>query len=194
MSAFKKSEFPYPVAGDSDPSALPRPPAVSQDGDVVSVARSNQQQQVSGSVADEPLARTAMSYVREISCLQAKLHTANIDLEQTNTECVKLAEVNLALKRELDEVKAKARKCAAENTALSRRLAMIESERVLPRPGPPLKQFSDLTPKHRIRATNELQAKVRKTSAERNILPTKLSAFLTHRSNIRHFISILCFL
>ena len=122
-----------------------------------------------------------MSYVREISCLQAKLHTANSDLEQSNSECVKLARDNLALQKELKHVKTKARKLAAEKTAIERRLSLIESDRVLPRPGPPLKPFSDLTPKHRIRATDELQAKVNKTSEERNILPTKLSAFLTHR-------------
>ena len=189
MSAFKQSEFPYPAAGDSVPPGLPP----SQDGDGYSTGRGNQHQQVSGSVADEdePLVRTAMSYVREISCLQARLHTANIDLDQTNSECVKLTEVNLALKRELVEAKAKARKFAAENTALKRQLSMIESDRVLPRPGPPLKPFSDLTPKHRIRATDELQAKVIKTSEERNILPTKLSAFLTHRFINRLFNIIL---
>ena len=164
VSAVRQSEFPYPE------SEISPPPAVRELGDGVS-----------GFVADESMARPAMSYVREISCLQAKLHTANSDLEQSNSECVKLARDNLALKKELKHVKTKARKLAAEKTAIERRLSLIESDRVLPRPGPPLKPFSDLTPKHRIRATDELQAKVNKTSEERNILPTKLSAFLTHR-------------
>ena len=177
MSEFKQTDFPYPVSEVSSTPDLPT--AVSESGDVVSIATNNQR--VSGSVADEPVARTAMSYVREISCLQAKLHTANSDLEQTNSECVQLAKDNLALKRELGLVKTKARKLGAENSALKRRLSLLESDRVLPRPGPPLKPFSDLTPKHRIRATDELQAKVNKTSEERNILPSKLSAFLTHR-------------
>ena len=175
MLAFKQSEFPYPLSEEAGPTCR-------ELGDGVAIVTSNQQQTMSGSVADEPLARTALSYVREISCLQAKLHTANADLEQVNSECVKLSEDNLTLKRELDLVRAKARKLSAENSAFKRKLSVIESDRVLPRPGPPLKQFSDLTPKHRIRATDELQAKVFKTSEERNILPSKLSAFLTHRS------------
>ena len=119
-----------------------------------------------------------MSYVREISCLQGKLHEANSHLDQSNSECVKLTEENLALKRELKEVRDGARKLTAENSALKRKSS--ECARVLPRPGPPLKPFSELTPKNKIRATNELQAIVNKTSEERNILPTKLSAFLTH--------------
>ena len=125
--------------------------------------------------------RTPLSYVREISSLQANLHQSIEDLEHSNKECVKLAEENQKLKSEVEEVKVKARKLGAENSALKRRLQDHEEGVNIPRPGPPLKSFDDLTPKHQKRATNKLQAQVNKTSEERRILPTRLSAFLTHR-------------
>ena len=85
-------------------------------------------------------------------------------ISNSNSGCVKLIQELKELKAEADEAKAKVRKLGAENSALKRKLESIEGGEEMPRPGPRLKPFEDLTPKQ-----------------ERSILPTKLSAFLTYR-------------
>ena len=156
MSSFKQSQFPYPALD-----------TIAEQGDDVG----------NGSA----VTRTPLSYVREISSLQANLHQTVEDLEHTNKECVKLAEENIKMKSEIVELKVKTRKLGAENSALKRRLQDHEREVDIPRPGPPLKPFEELTPKHQKRASDKLQTELKKTSEERRILPTKLSAFLTYR-------------
>ena len=135
--------------------------------------------------------RTTFSYVEEIYSLQERLHTAHSDLEQSNSDCVKLIQEMKDLKAEADEAKAKVRKLSAENSALKRKLESIEGGEEMPRPGPRLKPFEDLTPKHQKRASDKLQAEVKRTSEERSILPTKLSAFLTYRFGSFSFIPVL---
>ena len=129
----------------------------------------------------EAVTRTPLLYVLEISALQAKLHVANANLEQSNSECVQLTEETRELKTEVDEAKAKVRHLGAENLALKRRLGSFEEGEAIPRPGPRLKPFDDLTPRQQKRASDKLQAQVNKSSEERGILPAKLSAFLTFR-------------
>ena len=172
VTTFKKSEFPYPVSG-----ALTSPSAGEQE-EMLGNTGQPQPVPVSGEI---DAVRTPMSYVREISSLQAKLHSTITDLEECNSASVKISEKYLQLKSEFSEAKSTIRKLGAEKSALLRKLRLFEGEEVLPRPGPPLKPLDDLTPRQRIRATNKLQAEMIKTSEERKILPARLSAFLTYR-------------
>ena len=122
----------------------------------------------------EAVSATPCPVNREILDLQAKLHEANCQLEQSNSECV-------AMKTELGEAKDKVRKTGTENSVLKRKVASFEEGELLPKPGPSLKPFEELTPRRQIKASDKLQAQVAKTSEERGINPAKLSAFLTYR-------------
>ena len=133
-------------------------------------------------VAVEALARTASSYSEEIATLQARLHQAVSQLEQSNSDCVRLTQENKQLKSEMGAARADLKKIASENLVLKRRLSAIEPGNEAPRrPGPSRKSFEDLTPRIQKRASDNLQAEVIKTSEERGILPSRLAAFLTYR-------------
>ena len=71
----------------------------------------------------------------------------------------------------------------SDNSVLKRRINHLEPEEGVkfPRPGPSLKPFEDLTPREQKVASYDLQSRVLKTSEERGILPSKLSAYLTYR-------------
>jgi chromosome segregation ATPase len=133
-------------------------------------------------VAVEAFARTAPSYSEEIAALQARLHQAVSQLEQANSDSVRLTQENKQFKREIEAARVDLKKTASENLVLKRRLSAIEPGNEPPRrPGPSRKSFEDLTPRIQKRASDNLQAEVIKTSEERGILPTRLAAFLTYR-------------
>ena len=76
----------------------------------------------------------------------------------------------------------KLRKMERENAAIKRQLAKIKGSRnTLPKPGPKFKAFEDLTPRDQKIASKDLRAHLLKTSEERKVHPTKLSAYLTYR-------------
>ena len=133
-------------------------------------------------MAAEALARTPSSYTEDIAALQARLHQAVSQLEQSNSDCVRLTQENRQLKSEMIAAKADLKKTAADNLVLKRKLSALEpGNEPLPRPGPSRKSFEDLTPRIQKRASDNLQAEVLKTSEDRGILPTRLAAFLTYR-------------
>ena len=118
----------------------------------------------------------------EIAILQERLHEALAQLELSNSECVDLAQENVGLKAELKVAEDKSKKLATENSVLRRRLSEHYPDIEGPaKPGPTRKSFENLTPRIQKRASDDLQAHVLKTSAERGIPPQKLSAFLTYR-------------
>ena len=119
----------------------------------------------------------------DIAILQARLHDALAQLEQSNIDCVELAQLNEAIKAELKATEDKCRNLTTENTVLRRRLSALypDEEGPPPKPGPSRKSFENLTPRNQKRASHELQAQVLKTSEERGILPEKLAAYLTYR-------------
>ena len=85
---------------------------------------------------------------------------------------------------EIEDDKKVMKKLKQENSVLRRRVADLEPEGDIARtvrPGPALKPFEALTPRQQKVASDDIQSKILKTSKERNILPTKLSAFLTYR-------------
>ena len=131
-----------------------------------------------------PQERSEASYVGQIADLQARLHRATSQLEQTNASCVLQAETINSLKLEIEDDKKVIKKIKQENSVLRRRVADLEPEGDIARtvrPGPALKPFEALTPRQQKVASDDIQSKILKTSKERNILPTKLSAFLTYR-------------
>ena len=128
--------------------------------------------------------RTESSYVDQIAELQARLHTANTQIELANITCVKQAEEIKEQAVEREEFKEKVKKLQNENAVLKRRIAGLEPEDNSPRPprpGPSLREFESLTPRQQKKASDKLQSQVLQTSEERKILPTKLSAYLTYR-------------
>ena len=131
-----------------------------------------------------PQNRSEASYVSQIVDLQARLHSATSQLEQANASCVVQAGTINSLKLEIEDVKKVSKKLKQENSALKRRVADFESGENSDRgarPGPALRPFESLTPRQQKAASDDIQAKLIRTSKERMILPTKLSAFLTYR-------------
>ena len=132
-----------------------------------------------------PQNRSEASYVSQIVDLQARLHSATSQLEQANASCVVQAGTINSLKLEIEDVKKVKKKLKQENSALKRRIADFESgengDRGGARPGPALRPFESLTPRQQKAASDDIQAKLIRTSKERMILPTRLSAFLTYR-------------
>ena len=150
----KEAEFPFPLPGPAD-------------GEV-------------GVKASEEC--VSESYSEDVAILQARLHDVVAQLEQSNSDCVQLAQQNLDIKAELKAAEDKNKKLTNENAVLRRRLsALCPDTQAAPKPGPSRKSFENLTPKNQKRATQDLQAQVLRTSEERGILPEKLSAFLTYR-------------
>ena len=121
--------------------------------------------------------------MHQIAELQARLHAATSQLELANVVCVGQVEELDELKSERRESVVKVMHLKSENAVLKRRINNLEpGEGVkLPRPGPSLKPFEDLTPRQQKVASDDLQSRVLTTSEERGILPSKLSAYLTYR-------------
>ena len=121
--------------------------------------------------------------------LQARLHNSNTQLELANMECVRQGQEIDSLAREKDESQERIRNLERQNAAMRRRVEELENGGKLPRPGPSLKPFEELTPRQQKIASNKLRQQLCQTSEERRIQPTKLSAYLTCR-----FVSIYCIL
>ena len=154
VTSIKDAEFPFPASVPSDLEV----------GNTVSTE-----------VAEN-------SFGGEIAILQSRLHEALAQLEQSNSECVQLAQQNVIVNADLKAAEDKCKKLVTENSVLRRRLSELSpGEEGPPRPGPSRKSFENLTPRIQKRASDELQAQVLKTSEERGILPHKLTAFLTYR-------------
>ena len=125
--------------------------------------------------------------VQELAALQERLHEANVQLEQANSDCVVQRD---ELKHFLSDKEASSiqlKQLQNTNAALKRKIESYEPVDLqvkLPRPGPPLKAFEDLTPRQQKIASNDAQAQVLKTSEERGVQPAKLSAYLTYRCDI----------
>ena len=73
------------------------------------------------------------------------------------------------------------KKLKSENSVLQRRLSKFEPNDKIAKSGPNLKAFEALTPRQQKVASADLQAQVLRTSEERKILPSRLSAYLTYR-------------
>ena len=114
--------------------------------------------------------------------LQARLHEANTQLELANQECVRQGQEIASQARRKEESKERIRNLERENAAMRRRLEEIEKGEKLPRPGPGLKPFEELTPRQQKVASDKLRQQLCQTSEERNIQPSRLSAYLTCRS------------
>ena len=154
VANIKEADFPFPAPG----------PTVEEVGDRAKV----------GCVGDPRS--------EDIANLQARLHEALAQLEQSNSECVQLAQQNVDIKSELNAFEDKCKSLSAENAVLRRRVSSLDPDAdAPPKPGPGRKSFENLTPRNQKRASRELQAQVLKTSEERGILPVKLAAFLTYR-------------
>lgn len=98
--------------------------------------------------------------------------------------CVQQSGVIDRLRAEKEEKKQLVKKLKSEILTLKRRLSQLEpggSVAKRARPGPDLKPFEELTPRSRKQYLEILQAQVFKTSEERKILPSRLSAYLTQR-------------
>lgn len=116
--------------------------------------------------------------------MQARLHSANSQLELANDVCVKQAKEITEQRVEKEGLKEQVKKLQCENLVLKRKIADVETVHTSarpPRPGPSLKDFESLTPRQQKKASDSLQAQVLRTSEERKILPCKLSAYLTYR-------------
>jgi chromosome segregation ATPase len=112
------------------------------------------------------------------------LHEATSQVDQANTECVQQVKEIDSLTKDKEEAQTKMLNLQRENAALKRRLESLDPAVVqakLPRPGPSLKPFEDLTPRQKKVASSRLQKQVTQTSEERRIHPVKLSAYLTFR-------------
>ena len=126
--------------------------------------------------------RCESAMVEDIAVLQSRLHTATDQLVLANSHCVKQDQTIDILANEKDAATVKIRNLERENAALRRRLEVLEpGEARMPRPGPSLKPFEDLTPRQQKVASSKLQDHVNTTSEERKIHPVKLSAYLTFR-------------
>ena len=155
----KESIFPYPANSE--------------------VAPDNHEEDEAVLIEDE---QGASALVTENAHLQGRLHQAVTQLEQANNELVEQTRTLDRMSQEQQEAATKMRDMERKNAALMRRVANLEGMTTnLPKPGPPLKAFGDLSRRDQIRASNELQAHVNKTSEERKIHPAKLSAYLTYR-------------
>ena len=121
--------------------------------------------------------------MHQIAELQARLHAATYQLELANAICVGQVDELDKLKSERRESVVKVMHLKSENCVLKRRINNLEPEEGVKclRPGPSLKPFEDLTPRQQKVASDDLQSRVLKTSEERGILSTKLSAYLTYR-------------
>ena len=156
----KETIFPYPV--DVEP------------------APDNQEEDESVLTEDE---RGALALVQENGLLQGRLHQAITQLEQANAELVEQTQALDRMSKKEQEAAIMMRNMERKNAALTRRLANFEGVQTnLPKPGPHLKAFEELTPRDQNRASKELQAHIIKTSEERKIHPVKLSAYMTYRS------------
>lgn len=112
------------------------------------------------------------------------MHEATSQVDQANTECVQQVKEIDSLTKDKEEAQTKMLNLQRENAALKRRLESLDPAVVqakLPRPGPSLKPFEDLTPRQKKVASSRLQKQVTQTSEERRIHPVKLSAYLTFR-------------
>ena len=137
---------------------------------------------MAGSVAAPSTERLESAVENDIARLQNLLHDAYAQLEQANTDCVKQAEEVEILVSNKEEGAVKMRDLERKNAAIKRRLAILMGGRnKFPKPGPKLRAFEDLSQKQQKVASKDLQAEVLKTSEERRIHPTKLSAYLTYR-------------
>ena len=155
----KESIFPYPADNEA--------------------AQDNHEEKDSVLIVDE---RGASALLKENGQLQGRLHEAIAQLEQANNELVEQTQAMCRMSQKEQEAAIMMRDMERKNAALSRRLANLEGMRTnLPRPGPPLKAFVELTPRDQNRASKELQAHINKTSEERKIHPAKLSAYMTYR-------------
>ena len=128
--------------------------------------------------------RSKSSYEEEILSLQARLHEATAQVDQSNSECVRQAQEVKQLKSDKEESTTKMRQLHIDKAVLKRRLESFDPgdlQAKLPRPGPSRKAFEDLTPRQQKVASNELQAQVIRTSEERRIQPARLSAYLSYR-------------
>ena len=159
MDSFKNAKFPYPTE------------TVTPEEDIEDKT---------------PQERSEASYGNQIADLQARLHRATSQLEQANASCVLQAGTINCQKLEIEDSKKVIKKLKHENSVLKRRVADLDmggdvDRSASARPGPALKPFEALTPRQQKAASDDIQAKIIRTSKERNILPTKLSAFLTYR-------------
>ena len=128
--------------------------------------------------------RSETSYREQIAVLQAMLHTATTQLELANSDSVGHAKKVEELECEKEASKVKFKDMNIENQVLKRKINVLVPEdglAKLPRPGPSLKPFEDLTPRQRRIASHDLQAKILNTSKERKIHPTMLSSSMTYR-------------
>ena len=156
MASIKNAEFPFPT--EAPPDVVTEKEAVKE--------------------------RCEASYVDQIADLQARLHSQTSQLELANTLCVTQADAIEVLRAEKEESKQALKSLKSENSILKRRLAKLEPSANVSktaRPGPSLKPFETLTPRQQKVASGDLQAQVLKTSEERKILPSRLSAYLTYR-------------
>ena len=123
--------------------------------------------------------------------LQARLHETNTQLELANRECVRQGEEIASLARGKEGSQERIRNLERQNAAMRRRLEELENGDKLPRPGPSLKPFEELTPRQQKVASDKLRLQLCQTSEERRIEPSKLSAFLTCRSVRIHFLLLI---
>ena len=153
MASIKNAEFPFPTESPSEAET-----------EQVEVGE-----------------RSEASYVDQIVDLQARLHTKTSQLELANSLCVQQAEAIGSLRAEREASKQTVKKLKSENSVLQRRLSKFEPNDKIAKSGPKLKAFEALTPRQQKVASADLQAQVLRTSEERKILPSRLSAYLTYR-------------
>ena len=116
--------------------------------------------------------RCESAMVEDIAVLQSRLHTAIDQLDLANSHCVKQDQTIDILAKEKDAATIKIRNLERENAALRIRLEILEpGEARIPRPGPSLKPFANLTPRQQKVASSKLQDHVKITSEERKIHP-----------------------
>ena len=139
--------------------------------------------EVEGCVEETGVDRSKSSLANDIGVLQQRLHEATAQLVQANSDCVNQGKKLESLERDREEATSKMMKVEKNNAAMKRKLASLEHKAKLPRPGPSLKAFEDLTPRQQKAASKALQEQVIDTSEERMIHPAKLSAYLTYRYN-----------
>ena len=125
--------------------------------------------------------RPESEYLREIADLQAKLHEATAQIEQKNSELVRLDRESQLLSRNLKDQSSSLNQFRNENLRLKRKFDSLEGLPAQPRPGPAFKAWEDMSARNMKRASEPIQQAILKTAAERDVDPVKLSAEILFR-------------
>ena len=125
--------------------------------------------------------RTEEDYRQQILELQARLHSANVQIVQKNSDLVNAENVNSRLQSDLKEQAKTLNKFRNENYRLERRVASNHNLPEGPRPGPALKPWKDLAPRSMNKVTDPIQEVLLKTSVTRQVDPVMLTGEVLFR-------------